>query len=347
AILFAQAQGPTNMRFRDGRLGSVPEGWIVPQAVSDWGYSAELTNQGCADSGNCAVILPPAVPPSPKSFGILSQSFDATPYRGKWVRLRAWLKEDPTASGDRAQMWLRVDRSNQEKGFFDNMNDRPVTTARWRQVEITGAVDNDADKVHFGVMSIGRGKAWVGGVEFDVLRDATKAELAASRRSTPPRTVTTHWSSPWTIGPLVVIVAMLSLFCFRTTRRALLPAEEADAPRWSVIGRFGFRFVFCTLVLHALPNEVFWNFTPWVAVHVFHLAGDAVTHKFTGSGDTALDYIFFLCVLVMSLAIASIWSVLDRDRGNYRRLNAWMRIFVRYSLASTMLNYGFGKIFPL
>ena len=46
------------------------------------------------------------------------QSFSAAAYRGKTVRLRAWVRVEAGAPGDRAQMWLKVDRPNGKVGFL-------------------------------------------------------------------------------------------------------------------------------------------------------------------------------------------------------------------------------------
>jgi hypothetical protein len=73
------------------------------------------------------------------------------------------------AGGDRAQMWLSVDRANRRQGFFDNMNDRPVRSSDWTRCEIDAEIDHDATFVNFGVMSIGRGRVWVDDVSFEVV----------------------------------------------------------------------------------------------------------------------------------------------------------------------------------
>jgi hypothetical protein len=97
------------------------------------------------------------------------QSFDAIPYRGKTIRLHAWLRVEPAAPGNRAQMWLRVDRDNGETGFFDNMASRPVTSGEWKECEIQGRVDNDAGLINIGVMALGNGHAWIDGIDFEVV----------------------------------------------------------------------------------------------------------------------------------------------------------------------------------
>jgi uncharacterized membrane protein YphA (DoxX/SURF4 family) len=140
-----------------------------------------------------------------------------------------------------------------------------------------------------------------------------------------------------------------------------LPIEQS---RWNPITRIIFRFVCAYWVLYSLPangrvsflgivpgarfyHQLWRAIVPWVAIHVFHLRGPVVVCRLTGSGDTTLDYVHNLCLLVLAAAIALLWSVLDRNRGDYRTLHLWLRLLVRYTLAITLLSYGFSKMFPL
>ena len=177
------APGPRNLKFEEGEEGKAPPGWFVPALPRDAAYVAELRRSGCRNPGGCAVVKAPPI--APVLIGYLMQSFSAAPYRGRTVRLRAWLKLEPRSAGDlvnsllrmeappsedSAQMWLSVDRENHRGGFFDNMDDRPVRSAEWARYEISGAIDQDARFIEIGVMSIGRGHAWVDDVSFEVVK---------------------------------------------------------------------------------------------------------------------------------------------------------------------------------
>ena len=149
--------GPRNLEFREGITGRVPPGWIVPALPKDADSLAELRRMGCRTAAGCAIVRVPPNAPSPVTN--LMQSFGAAAYRGKTVRLRAWLKLEPADSQDRAQMFLSVDRANRQTGFFDNMSDRPVRSAEWARYEIAGPVDRDATFINFGVMSSARARS--------------------------------------------------------------------------------------------------------------------------------------------------------------------------------------------
>jgi hypothetical protein len=175
--------GPQNLKFEDGEVGKVPPGWLVWALPREAAYLAELRRTGCRSGVGCAVVLVPSNAPRP--FGYLGQSFNAAPYRGMTVRLRAWLRLEPrppddlvtswlrmeaSPAEDRAQMRLSVDRENHRSGFFDNMDDRPVRSAEWTRCEIVGNIDDDARFIEIGVMSIGRGRAWVDDVSFEIVK---------------------------------------------------------------------------------------------------------------------------------------------------------------------------------
>lgn len=139
-------------------------------------------------------------------------------------------------------------------------------------------------------------------------------------------------------------------------------AEETPV-RWTLLHRIGFRFVCAYLTLYCLPGpftsfpggqyvampfNFFWTkLSPWVAIHIFHLSGQRTTYFPTGSGDTTLQYIRNLLILVIALAATLIWSALDRKRTNYHALHGWLRLLVRYTLAFTLFGYGFAKVFPV
>ena len=161
--------GPRNLRFEEGDPGKTPPGWFVPQVEKISGSLAELRRKGCRSSAGCAVVIAPATAAAPDSVGNLMQSFRAAAYRGKTVRLRAWVRVEAGGPGDRAQMWLRVDRPNGKVGFLEDMDGRPVRPAEWTSCEIVAEIDGDAQFVDFGVKSMGRSRVWVDEVSFEIV----------------------------------------------------------------------------------------------------------------------------------------------------------------------------------
>ncbi len=109
-----------------------------------------------------------AVPAEGQGFGTIVQSIDAAALVGKRVRLRAQVRLAPGGHGGSGHLWLRVDRANNQRGFFENMDDRPITSEQWRVFDITGVVDRDARQVVFGVFLAGVGTLLVDDFELTV-----------------------------------------------------------------------------------------------------------------------------------------------------------------------------------
>ncbi len=121
----------------------------------------------------------------------------------------------------------------------------------------------------------------------------------------------------------------------------------SSTPDWSLARRALFRFAFAYLILFNLfgGNSPLWSLWDapvlWVGQHVF---GVTITIRPLGSGDTTWNYVQLFCFLVVALAATVVWALVDRKRGHYERLHQWLRVIVRFSLATTMILYGLGKL---
>lgn len=99
-----------------------------------------------------------------RSFALLWQKLDATPYRGHTVRLSGWLRTSGVSGW--AGMWMRVDPENGPTLAFENMEKRPVTgSTEWREYSIELEVPQQAEEIHLGPLLVGQGEVW-----FDDLR---------------------------------------------------------------------------------------------------------------------------------------------------------------------------------
>jgi hypothetical protein len=107
---------------------------------------------------------PRAMPVPGALFAAVSQSIDATPYRGRVLRLRGKLR---TARHARGQLWLRVDRAD-ARGFFDNMARHPIVSATWAPAEIVGTVSEEATRIAFGAVMTSAGTTWYDDLELSV-----------------------------------------------------------------------------------------------------------------------------------------------------------------------------------
>lgn len=138
--------------------------------------------------------------------------------------------------------------------------------------------------------------------------------------------------------------------------------SESIVSGWSQAQRVAFRFVFSFvfLLIFPFPFEGFLDtaiptlkwydkagsaLVSWTATHVFHLP--PLKQAFLGLADTTAGYVSLFCFVVLAAIATILWTALDRKRTNYRKLHEYLRIYVRYMLAYTMLAYGMDKVFAL
>lgn len=156
----------------------MPVGWTR-------GGSAALNYQITADEtvqhGGKASAQIQFVGAAANGFVSLTQSCAADAYRGKRVRLSAWVKT--AAVGDHAQLWFRLDAPTRMPGF-DNMSLRPIKGVNdWKLYELVLDVPDDVMAMVFGVMSFGTGRIWVDDFSLTVVGN----EIAVTNQVTPER----------------------------------------------------------------------------------------------------------------------------------------------------------------
>ncbi|HEX7288499.1 MAG TPA: hypothetical protein VF532_20110 [Candidatus Angelobacter sp.] len=144
-----------------------------------------------------------------------------------------------------------------------------------------------------------------------------------------------------------------------TATESQIQALKTPAPSraaWSFPALLGFRFAFVYLVLYSFPgplafisgvNSLFdWYYkawrpgVTWTATHIFHRA---LPYNPNGS-DTLQQNLQCLLMVVIAVAAMTVWSVLDRKRGEYRSLHQWLRLYVRLTLGAALLIYGADKV---
>jgi C-terminal processing protease CtpA/Prc len=162
-------RGPLNLNLEDGTAGQVPAGWFLPAPSRDAGYVAQMTKDRPKQGRWCARLSRDVATGPSQSFGNLLQGFDAAPYRGQRIRFRAAVRAEVAGPGNQAQLWLRVDCKGSRMGFFDNMGDRPIVDADWRDYQIIGDVAEAAERITLGLLLLGSGRAWIDAASFEVL----------------------------------------------------------------------------------------------------------------------------------------------------------------------------------
>jgi hypothetical protein len=165
-------------------IAELPGWWHA--GTNPTGYTIAVDRAIRHDGGASARIS--STVKNPTGFGSLMQVASAAGFRGKRVRLTAWVK----ASGvqGRAGVWLRVDGPAQdptEPLAVDVMGDRPITGSRdWQRYEIVLDVPADAADVAFGAHMSGEGSLWVDGFKFEIV-DRSVATTGGPRPPAEPQ----------------------------------------------------------------------------------------------------------------------------------------------------------------
>jgi hypothetical protein len=149
----------------------------------------------------------------------------------------------------------------------------------------------------------------------------------------------------------------------RTESAFSLDSQQSPSTSWSVAHRVVFRFAFSFLVLAVFPfpfnsysgsvyptglyEKMWFAVASWLNRRVLHASP---TPSFAAPfllADNTNGYVELLCFGVLATLAAIVWSLVDRKRPDYRTLHEWLRIYLRYALAFTMLGYGMDKVFAL
>jgi uncharacterized membrane protein YphA (DoxX/SURF4 family) len=151
--------------------------------------------------------------------------------------------------------------------------------------------------------------------------------------------------------------------------QAGLPTDRG----WSLAQRIGFRFVFsylalylclCRLIENDLQMETGFGYAPggkfigtayakiwapvvvWTGQHILHV-NRRLAYASDGNSDGIYGYVQLVCFALIAVIGTLIWTLADRKSTGYSRLDAWLRVALRYALAFSLLSYGMIKVIPI
>jgi uncharacterized protein (TIGR03437 family) len=209
AALFGQPQRVPYGDFEGAVPGQPPPGWGIGGSTIP-GFQAVLTNQGCVEGSQCAVLTAPPDPPA-NTYGDLSTSVLSNTYPASKIRLRAAVR---VQAGTQANLWLRVDRRGGPNGFFFSTTDPPITSSQWAYYTIDAPIVSDDVTLYFGLI-ITSGTAWLDDVTIEVL--------------TPPRTESAEAPRPLSDQGLANLVAFAKLAGYV---RYFHPSDQSYQAEW-------------------------------------------------------------------------------------------------------------------
>lgn len=158
-----------------------PEGWFGGGDGYDRGRDAAV-KRGGESSGSLFSTGDEA-----KAFGTLLQSFKADKFKGKRLKLSAYVKSEDVERW--SGLWMRIDGKDKTSLAFDNMMGRPIKgTTDWKKYEIVLDLPDDSAEIYFGLLLAGKGKVWIDDVTFEIVgKDVatTGLEIQSADRQNP------------------------------------------------------------------------------------------------------------------------------------------------------------------
>ncbi|CAG2535296.1 hypothetical protein MAR621_00124 [Maribacter dokdonensis] len=91
---------------------------------------------------------------------------------------------------------------------------------------------------------------------------------------------------------------------------------------------------------------VYQKIVPWVGQRILNLE-KPITIFQNGSGDKTYDYVLLFVLFIVAILGTIIWSILDKKKRTYEKLNYWFLVLSRYYLGYFMIYYGLFKIMPI
>lgn len=157
---------PENLDLSQGAVGASPPGWALAPMGFRAGWRATLADgQGCGGKdapGRCAVLAYDPAAAFLDSYGQLRERLEATPFRGKTLRLRASMRSELTTANDVAQLALACTR---DREGTVSAKASPKGRKNWEVVEATLLVPPDAKTCDVSLAAEGEGRVLFGPVQ--------------------------------------------------------------------------------------------------------------------------------------------------------------------------------------
>lgn len=233
-----------NASFEEGVVGRPPPGWhgsISPSSgdvASAADFASSVDDENPRD-GRASVRLESNSPTrDQQQFGTVTGTIEAAPLRGRRIRLTGAVRADVPAA-THVGLWLRVDRSDRRPGFFDNMSGRSIRSTSWADYSIEGDVAPDAQRLVFGLLLAGPGRAWLDNVRLEDIGPARSAGAGQPGPVQRPRAEVVAADEP---ARALTAQGMRNLAAFAELYgivRYFHPSDEAAAADWDGIAMIG------------------------------------------------------------------------------------------------------------
>jgi erythromycin esterase len=162
---------PTNLSFEESNLGETPKGWIAWSKFKRLGVTMS-TNDDAYSGKKSLKIHRPDGPAYGEIGPNVFQTIDASPYRGKTIRLKAMAKANTTTYG-LLHMVIEQNTANETYDgtppLFDSLDSFKIQNAEWEQISIEAYVPESAYSITYSVHLKDFGAVWIDAVEFEII----------------------------------------------------------------------------------------------------------------------------------------------------------------------------------
>ncbi len=175
---FASIPHPYNTKFELGIKGEMPISWSMTQNSEKRGYVAVLTdtevNNGKFSAEISNYTISDTLPLKEKE-GVLKQELDAFAFRGKWVTLTGYIKEQYLSDKSQAGLWVNLFQGTTPLDVYNTEYIPTTQKDSWTKYEIKFYVPLEADKISYGAFSRGQGRIWVDELDFKLVHSGFEA----------------------------------------------------------------------------------------------------------------------------------------------------------------------------
>jgi erythromycin esterase len=165
---------PTNTDFEKNNPGEAPDGWVTWSKFKRLGVKMTVSDKDAYNGKYSAMLQRERGLKYGEIAANMRQYIDATPYRGKTIRLKAAAKAEIDESNF-AFLRLSIDPeplNDAHDGLpplFDSLNKYRVDSKDWKIYEIEADVDDKAEVIHYGIYLRDFGSVWLDDVAIEIV----------------------------------------------------------------------------------------------------------------------------------------------------------------------------------
>jgi hypothetical protein len=150
----------------------LPSEWTFSLPHEAFGYRAGYSTEHAHGGRGSGLLWRDPGPVYGMDSGTLKQGVDATPYRGRHLRISAWLRAEAGKDGGRGHLTVAIADPMQApwgQPWTQQNYRNAVRSADWQQRSIEVDVGATAQRLDVGAVLVGDGRLWIDDIAIEVL----------------------------------------------------------------------------------------------------------------------------------------------------------------------------------